>query len=194
MNVIEELIILAGISMDIFAVMECQGSLVAKIEKKHLALMTAVLVVGQAATLGVGKILSALLQSYQTSDYEIFLEEVLATVIFLCMGIRLLLKAWKNERVIEHRKENFKIREFVHLCVRNCIFTLFIGIAFGFLESDIVRVLFITVIMTMVVTILGMYTGYRLGFEHKVKAYLCGGILLFGAGIDVIVRYAAYRG
>lgn len=194
MNVIEELIILAGISMDIFAVMECQGSLVVKIEKKHLALMCAVLVVGQAATLGVGKILSALLQSYQTSDYEIFLEEVLAAVIFLCMGIRLLLKAWKNERVIEHRKENFKIREFVHLCVRNCIFTLFIGIAFGFLESDIVRVLFITVIMTMVVTILGMYTGYRLGFEHKVKAYLCGGILLFGAGIDVIVRYAAYRG
>lgn len=192
MNVIEELIILAGISMDIFAVMECQGSLVAKIEKKHLALMSAVLVVGQAATLGVGKILSVLLQSYQNSDYEIFLEEVLAAAIFLCMGIRLLLKAWKNERIIEHRKENFKIREFVRLCVRNCIFTLFIGIAFGFLESDIVRVLFITVIMTVAVTILGMYTGYRLGFEHKVKAYLCGGILLLGAGIDVIVRYAAY--
>lgn len=194
MSIIEELIIIAGISLDVFAVMECQGSLVAKIEKKHLALMSVILVAGQVLALGIGKFLSVLLHTYQVSDYEIFLEEVLAVAIFLCMGIRLLLKAWKNERVIEHREENFKIREFVRLCVRNCIFTLFIGIAFGFLESDIVRVLFITVIMTVAVTILGMYTGYQLGFEHKVKAYLCGGILLLGAGIDVIVRYAAYRG
>lgn len=189
MSIIEELIIITGISLDVFAVMECQGSLVAKIEKKHLALMSVILVAGQVLALGIGKFLSVLLHTYQVSDYEIFLEEVLAVAIFLCMGIRLLLKAWKNERVIEHREENFKIREFVRLCVRNCIFTLFIGIAFGFLGSAMLRVLLMTVIATVAVTILGMYTGYHLGYEHKVKAYLGGGILLMAAGVDVIVRY-----
>lgn len=34
MNWIENLLILVGISLDIFAGMECQGSLVAKIDKK----------------------------------------------------------------------------------------------------------------------------------------------------------------
>lgn len=39
MNWIENLLILVGISLDIFAGMECQGSLVAKIDKKHLTLV-----------------------------------------------------------------------------------------------------------------------------------------------------------
>lgn len=192
MNTIEELIVIGGISLDIFAVMECQGSLVAKIEKKHLALMSLVLAVGQVLALGIGKLLSVLLRRYPASDYEVFLEKVLTVVIFLFLGIRLLLKAWRNERVIEHREEKFNMGEFVHLCVRNCMFTLFIGIAFGFIGNGMLRVLLMTVLMTAAVTVLGMYTGYRLGFEHKVKAYLCGGILLVAAGADVIIRYIVH--
>lgn len=189
MNIIEELIVIAGISLDVFAVMECQGSLVAKIEKKHLILMSAILVIGQVLALGIGNFLSVLLCRYQSSDYEIFLEEVLAVVIFLYMGIRLLLKAWRNERIIEHREEKFNMREFVQLCIRNCMFTLLIGIAFGFMGCGVLRVLLVAIIMTVLATISGMYTGYHLGFEHKVKAYLSGGILLIAAGIDVIIRY-----
>ncbi|WP_075721968.1 manganese efflux pump MntP [Roseburia sp. 499] len=189
MNIIEELIIIMGISLDIFAVMECQGSLVAKIEKKHLALMSAVLVVGQVLAIGIGNFLSVLLGRHQSSDYEIFLEEVLAVAIFLCMGIRLLLKAWRNECIIEHREEKFNMREFVQLYIRNCMFTLLIGIAFGFLGCGMLSIMLMVVIMTVAGTILGMYTGYHLGYEHKVKAYLGGGILLIAAGIDVIVRY-----
>ena len=36
MNWMENLLIIAGVSLDIFAAMECQGSLVAKINKKNL--------------------------------------------------------------------------------------------------------------------------------------------------------------
>ena len=189
MNTIEELIIIVGISLDVFAVMECQGSLVAKIEKKHLLLMSVILVIGQLLALGIGNFLSVLLRRYQSSEYEIFLEEIIAVVIFFCMGIRLLMKAWRNERIIEHREEKFNMHEFVQLCIRSCMFTLLIGIAFGFMGSGMLRVLVMAVLMTIVATILGMYTGYRLGFEHKVKAYLGGGILLIAAGVDVIVRY-----
>lgn len=189
MNTIEELIIIVGISLDVFAVMECQGSLVAKIEKKHLLLMSVILVIGQLLALGIGNFLSVLLRRYQSSEYEIFLEEIIAVVIFFCMGIRLLMKAWRNERIIEHREEKFNMHEFVQLCIRSCMFTLLIGIAFGFMGSGMLRVLVMAVFMTIAATILGMYTGYRLGFEHKVKAYLGGGILLIAAGVDVIVRY-----
>lgn len=189
MNTIEELIIIVGISLDVFAVMECQGSLVAKIEKKHLLLMSVILVIEQLLALGIGNFLSVLLRRYQSSEYEIFLEEIIAVVIFFCMGIRLLMKAWRNERIIEHREEKFNMHEFVQLCIRSCMFTLLIGIAFGFMGSGMLRVLVMAVLMTIAATILGMYTGYRLGFEHKVKAYLGGGILLIAAGVDVIVRY-----
>lgn len=189
MNIMEELIIIAGISLDIFAVMECQGSLLAKIEKKQLFLSCIILMMGQAVALAIGEGLSMLIYKNRFSNYEIFIGQVIAAVIFLCMGIRLLLKAWKNESIIERRKEKFYVWEFIRLYARISIFTLFTGLAFGFLESSMAVILIIIMVMTVLVTVLGMYTGYRLGFEHKVKAYLAGGILLTAAGVDVIVRY-----
>ena len=192
MEIVEELMIVAGISLNIFAVMECQGSLVAKIEKKYLALMCLILMAGQALALGTGTSISALLYHYRRTGDDAFLEKVLAAGILLCLGIRFLLKAWRNERIIERRKEEFDMQEFLHLCIRNFMFSLLVGIVFGFMGGRIMQILLITVIMTAGVTILGMYTGYRLGFEHKVKAYLCGGVLLIMAGVDVIARYIEF--
>ncbi|MEG1947220.1 MAG: manganese efflux pump [Lachnospiraceae bacterium] len=189
MNTIEELIIIIGISLDIFAVMECQGSLVAKIEKKQLMLLCIILVIGQAFALGMGDFISVLLCRNRIETYEVFLGQVLAATVFLCLGIRLLLKAWRNERIIERREEQFDMWEFVKLYARTSIFTLLTGVAFGFLKSSMIIILILIAVMTVIVTVFGMYTGYRLGFEHKIKAYLTGGILLIAAGIDVIVHY-----
>ncbi|MEG0962198.1 MAG: manganese efflux pump [Lachnospiraceae bacterium] len=189
MNTIEELIIIIGISLDIFAVMECQGSLVAKIEKKQLMLLCIILVIGQAFALGMGDFISVLLCRNRIETYEVFLGQVLAATVFLCLGIRLLLKAWRNERIIERREEQFDVWEFVKLYARTSIFTLLTGVAFGFLKSSMIIILILIAVMTVIVTVFGMYTGYRLGFEHKIKAYLTGGILLIAAGIDVIVHY-----
>ena len=113
MNALENLLIIAGISLDIFAAMECQGSLVAKIDKKQLVKLCALIAAWQMAALFVGSYLSGLL--------------------------------YRN--TITH---NEKVTGFV---------------------------------------IAAAYTGYHLGFEHKTKAYIAGAILLWIAGIDVIVRH-----
>ena len=47
MNALENLLIIAGISLDIFAAMECQGSLVAKIDKKQLVKLCALIAAWQ---------------------------------------------------------------------------------------------------------------------------------------------------
>ena len=52
MNVMEEFVIILGISLDIFAVMECQGSLVAKVEKRQLMVCCSILVAGQVIEIG----------------------------------------------------------------------------------------------------------------------------------------------
>ena len=57
MNVLENLLIIAGISLDIFATMECQGALVAKVKKKQLVLICLLTVVWQMAALFIGAIL-----------------------------------------------------------------------------------------------------------------------------------------
>lgn len=189
MNWLENLLIIAGVSLDIFAGMECQGALVAKVNKKHLMMICAVITAWQLAALYVGNVFAHLLYVDQLAKDERFIGTVLAVVIFFSLGIRLIAKAIKNERINEHRVENPGFKRFFRLAAVTSFYTLLIGIAFGFLETNLPLVLIMAVCVTVAVVILGTYTGYHFGFEHKTKAYVIGAALLWIAGFDVLFRY-----
>ena len=172
MNWIENLLILVGISLDIFAGMECQGSLVAKIDKKHLTLVCGLIAIWQLAALYIGNVLAGLLYINDLARNERFIGTVIAAVIFFCLGVRLIVKAIRRMAAV------------------TSIYTLLTGIAFGFLETNLMVILIMIVCLTIAVVIMGTYTGYHFGFEHKRKAYVGGAILLWIAGFDVVFRYA----
>lgn len=190
MNWIENLLIIIGISLDIFAGMECQGSLVAKINKKHLTKVCVLIAVWQLAALYIGHVLARLLYVNDLAKNERFIGTVMAAVIFFCLGVRLIVKAIKNERVNEHREENLGFKRFWRMAAVSSIYTLLAGIAFGFLGTNLTAILIMIVCLTVAVVIMGTYTGYHFGFEHKTKAYIGGAILLWIAGFDVVFRYA----
>lgn len=188
MSWIENLLIIAGISLDIFAAMECQGSLVAKIDKKHLSEICAIVAFGQVLALFAGHYLSALYCWRNPSSDEQLLGEIISMLIFLGLGIRLLVKAVRNERVEEHLELNPGIRRFVRMASISSIYTILAGIAFGFLGTDILVILIMIVAFTIAVVVGGMYTGYHLGFASKTAVYVIGALLLWVAGIDVLFR------
>ena len=66
MNWMENLLIIAGVSLDIFAAMECQGSLVAKINKKNLTVICGIVALAQLITLYLGHFLSSLFCHYRS--------------------------------------------------------------------------------------------------------------------------------
>ena len=175
MNWIENVLIIAGVSLDIFAAMECQGALVAKVDKKQLSVICALIAVWQLCALALGNYLSGLLYRNELAHDENFVGLVIAAVIFFGLGIRLIAKAIKNEWVNERREESLDVKKFLRMTAVTSIYTLLAGIAFG--------------CMTIAFVVLGVYTGYHLGFQHKTKAYVGGALLLWIAGIDVIVRH-----
>ena len=71
----------------------------------------------------------------------------------------------------------------------NILFTFLAGIALGFLGSSILPLLIVGFVLTILVTVVGMYTGYRLGFEYKMRAYVFGGLLLVAGGAGVVFGY-----
>lgn len=189
MNWIENLMIIAGISLDIFATMECQGSLVAKVNKKHLSEICIFVALWQVAALFLGNVFSKLLYLNELAYDEKFVGLIIAAVIFLGLGFRLIVKAIKNERVNEHLEEHLEFKRFIRMAAASSIYTLLAGMAFGFLGTNLVLMLLMIAGLTIVVVISGMYTGYHFGFELKTKAYIGGAILLWSAGIDVIIRH-----
>ena len=72
MNWIENVLIIAGVSLDIFAAMECQGALVAKVDKKQLSVICALIAVWQLCALALGNYLSGLLYRNELHNDEKF--------------------------------------------------------------------------------------------------------------------------
>lgn len=188
MNWIENLLIVAGLSLDIFAAMECQGSLVAKVNKKQLSAICAIVAVGQVLALFLGHFLSSLYCKHNPSTNEQMLGEIIAMIIFLGLGVRLLVKAVRNEQIEERLEVNLGMRRFVRMVFGTGLYTVLAGIAFGFLETNIVIILVMAVIIAIAFVIGGMYIGYHWGFDSKTIVYGIGTALLWIAGIDVLVR------
>lgn len=194
MSWIEIVLITIGMSLDTFATVECQGALVAKLEKKRLSMAVTVIALWQTVALLIGSFLVTLLNQYDTQlSGEAFIGRILAILILFGMGLRMFVKAWRNERIVEKREDGLDIKKTFFSIAKGTIFTILTGIAFAFLEADIKAVLIMIICVTIAMVIIGLYTGYRLGFEQKSKAYIGGGALLIAAGIDVIVRYIVMR-
>ena len=194
MSLIEIVLISIGLSLDTFATVECQGALVAKLEKKRLSMAVTVIALWQTVALLIGSFLVTLLNQYDTQlSGEAFIGRILAILILFGMGLRMFVKAWRNERIVEKREDGLDIKKTFFSIAKGTIFTILTGIAFAFLEADIKAVLIMIICVTIAMVIIGLYTGYRLGFEQKSKAYIGGGALLIAAGIDVIVRYIVMR-
>ena len=194
MSWIEIVLITIGMSLDTFADVECQGALVAKLEKKRLSMAVTVIALWQTIALLIGSFLVTLLNQYDTQlSGEAFIGRILAILILFGMGLRMFVKAWRNERIVEKREDGLDIKKTFFSIAKGTIFTILTGIAFAFLEADIKAVLIMIICVTIAMVIIGLYTGYRLGFEQKSKAYIGGGALLIAAGIDVIVRYIVMR-
>ncbi len=189
MNWLENLIIVAGISLELFAAMESQGSLVARVDKKHLCQICGFVAVWQMAAALTGYLMVAWVYQNERAYDERFVGIVMAAVILFAAGIRLLVKAVKNERVQEHLERHLDFKKFVHMAAVGGIHMLLAGTAFGCLSTQIWLMLSVVATVTVAVIVLGMYTGYYLGFRHKAKAYIGGAVLLWIAGLDLVVGH-----
>jgi putative Mn2+ efflux pump MntP len=109
-------------------------------------------------------------------------------IIFVGLGIRLLIKAVLNERIEEHLETNLGMKRFVRMASVSSIYTLLAGIAFGFLGTNLTVILIMIVVFTIAFVVGGMYTGYHWGFASKTAVYIIGAVLLWGAGLDVLIR------
>lgn len=192
MNWIEAVLIILGISLDIFGAVACQGALVEKIEKKHLVLVCTVVTVLQVGAIFIGNQASTFLLSIDGKEDSLFIGRIIASVIFLGLGVRLCFKAWKNEAILERRENVLTIKRFAKITMITSAYTVLTGIAFGFLTTNVWFIILLLICFTIAVVVSGLYTGYHFGFRPKTKAFLIGGIMLIIGGISVMIHYPGF--
>ncbi len=192
MDWIINMAVIAGISADLFASMECQGALVADVDKKHLYQVGAFMALWQTAALFLGIVVARLLSHSRMTQEERVAGAAVSALIFFSLGISMIRKAVKKEPIQEHLEQNLGFRRFVSMEAAESLFTIFAGIAVGFLRTGKTEVLLTAAVATFAVIIGGMYTGYHFGFANQTKVYVCGAVFFWLAAAKAAIGLLAY--
>ncbi len=186
MNVWISILIIIGISLDVFATMEVEGAMIPEIKKGALAIACAI-------TTGLSLVFffGGYFLCFELNEHDVFSNEeltagVISSAIFFLLGIRLIIKAIQKEFIQEKRRE-FGIHSYIRMVVVMSLYTLAAGCASGLIVANVYAMLISIVICYILVVIAGILTGYHYGFEQKTYAYATGAVLLWVVGTYVVL-------
>ena len=145
MNWIENILIIGGISLDVFAAMEIEGSLLAEVKKKSLFMACFLVTILQLGFFFGGYFICSTLHTMGYPSNAEYVGEIIAICIFAFLGIRLVIKAIRREFVNEQCCE-ISVKKYIKIIVITSIYTLLAGCACGFVGSSWVFMFFVIII------------------------------------------------
>jgi len=180
MGWIEYLLIVAGSSLEIFVAMECQGSLIQKVNKKQLTAICFIVAVCQLLAMYIGYFLSSFLNGKYSVKDEALLGEIISIGILIGLGIRLIGKAIRNERIEEHCQAQLDMKRVLRIAGITAFYTVLAGIAFGFLGTGL-----LTIMIMVASAHCHLYSGrhlHRISFRFRAedKGIYRGGDTILG--------------
>lgn len=188
MNWIENILIIAGIGLDIFAAMEIEGAMLADVKRKSLLIACTIVTLLQLIFFFGGYFICYEVEKYQVINDAQEVGYIVATIVFALLGIRLIVKAIKREFVQEKRRDNIRVRDYIKIIAITSFYTLCAGCVCGFVGTSVVMMGVVILVCSILVVVSGIYTGYHFGFESKTGAYVVGALLLWVAGGEILLR------
>ena len=190
MNILEIFLMVAGISLNLFAAIEKEGALLAQIKKKTLFINACLITLLQLVFFFGGYAACFKLNSLGVFQSIKGFGEAIAFLVFAFLGVLLFVKSVRKNDVEEKRSEITK-KTYVRIIAVTTVYTLIAGCAAGLLSSSVILLLVMIIICSIAVVILGLYTGYLQGSRFMSLLYLIGAILLWLAAVGILVRLIA---
>ncbi|SDH26636.1 Putative Mn2+ efflux pump MntP [Pseudobutyrivibrio sp. 49] len=188
MSLLEDLLIIVGVLLDVFATMEIQGSMMVQIKKKTLAIACGVVAAVELAFFFAGyAVCWGLSESGYIADPVHFGEGV-AVIVLAILGIRLIVKAIKQEFIQERRRDVLRVWDYIRIIVVSSFYTAAAGCVCGFVGITVWHVFVIILVISVLMVIMGLYIGLHFGFENKTIAYVIGVVLLWGVSLEMLLH------
>ena len=188
MNWIENILIIGGISLDIFAAMEIEGAMLADVKRKSLIIACTLVALLQLIFFFGGYFTCYQIEKYQVLENARDVGYIVAIIVFALLGVRLIAKAIKREFIHERRRDGIRVRDYIKIIAVTSFYTLVAGCACGFVGTSVIMMAVVILTCSVLVVVGGLYTGYHFGFESKTGAYVIGAILLWIAGGEILLR------
>lgn len=188
MSWLENLLIIAGILLDVFAAMEIQGAMIAKLKKRTIAMACFVVAGLELIFYLGGYIICRLLAVNGYIESPEKYGEVVAVLVLALLGVRLIVKAVKREFIQERRRDSLIVFDYIRIVAVSSFYTAAVGCACGFVGTTVWQIITIILVISVIMVLSGLYTGLHFGFEMKTIAYVIGALLLWGVGAEIFLN------
>lgn len=182
-----------ALAMDCFAVSVASGIIFKRIIWKPMIAM--------AILFGLFQGLNPLLGWWATNHFSGLIEEIdhwVAFAILTFLGVRMVIESFKEEEQRRFNPRNYKV--IFTLAIATSIDALAVGVSFSCMGYEsIIPLMYPIVIIGFVssaLSIAGLAIGLRFGkgIAKRLKAELCGGIILIIIGIKVLAEHLLEHG
>lgn len=190
---IELLLMGIGLAMDAFAVSICKGLAMRKVNKKQAIIIGLFFGGFQALMPLAGWLLGIQFESYITG-----IDHWIAFVLLAFIGGKMIVEAIRpaEGEGIEVGKmdQPLDLKEMFILAIATSIDALAVGVTFAFLDYPIVESISIIGIVTLLISIGGVYVGNFFGNKYKNKAEFAGGLILVFIGLRILLSHLGIVG
>lgn len=182
MGFIEIIFIGIGLAMDAFAVSVCKGLSMKKMNWKKAIIIAIYFGFFQAFMPIIGYILGTSFETLITS-----IDHWIAFVLLVLIGGNMIKESFDDE--IEKRTDDVSFKTMIVLAIATSIDALAVGITFGCFQVNLLFSIIIIGIITFILSMIGVFLGYKFGDKFQNKAELLGGIILICIGLKILLEH-----
>ena len=172
------IVISLALALGTYAVAAHRGANLVKLDRYTLlmsAIWGALELASACAGYGAGR---WILAGEIGSDHSVLRVHVIAGVLLVAAGIRMLLQAFKKKTLLEHRMDRVDIKTDILLSLRLCVLALFLGIACGLMMVPMKEFLLSVFAFSAIFAGIGYVSGRANGAVFTDQAAgLAGGLL-----------------
>ena len=183
MDILELLLIAAGLSMDAFAVSICKGLSVQRLKPRHYLLTGAWFGGFQALMPSIGFLLRSAFDHYISA-----FDHWIAFVLLAFIGGNMVRESLSGDE--ECHDDSFGLRTMFLLAVATSIDALAVGVTFALLpDVHILSAVSLIGAATFLLSALGLKVGNVFGLRYKARAELAGGVILILMGLKILLEH-----
>ncbi len=181
MDIVEILLLAAGLAMDAFAVSVCKGLAMEKITVKKAFIVGIWFGGFQALMPVIGYFLGVGFR-----DYIVSVDHWIAFVLLGLIGGNMIKESLSNDG--EKSDSSLDFRTMLVLAVATSIDALAVGVTFAFLDVNIAFSASVIGIITFAISVLGVKIGNVFGARYKARAEFAGGVILILLGLKILLE------
>ncbi len=121
------------------------------------------------------------------AEYVQAFDHWIAFVLLVGLGAKMLYEAYKNE--FDEEVTDLSNKTLITLGIATSIDAMAIGVTFAFLQTDILTAASVIALVTLVLCVVAVYIGKKLGSLLESKAEMLGGIILIGLGCKILLEH-----